>query len=129
MNSIHRAESLIEPQTSAGRHLLLLGVDGARWDVIAEEGVGTRLAHAAAQGTFHGMTMETPTISGPGWYSILTGTTHAQHGVRDNSMVGKRLWSYPDFLSQAFFRDQATRTFAAAGWPVLVDPNGLGPII
>ncbi|MGP6174491.1 alkaline phosphatase family protein [Corynebacterium sp. A21] len=130
MNSIHRAESLVEPQGSTNsRHLLLLGVDGVRWDVLAEEGVGTRLAAAAREGSLHRMTMEAPTISGPGWSSILTGTTHSQHGVRDNSMVGKRLWSYPDFLSQAFFRDQDTRTFAAAGWPVLVDPNGLGPII
>lgn len=129
MNSIHRSESLSESRTSAGRHLLLLGVDGVRWDILAEEGVGTRLATAAEQGAFHRMTMEAPTISGPGWSSILTGTTHAQHGVRDNSMVGKRLWNYPDFLSRAFFKDQTTRTFAAAGWPVLVDPDGLGPII
>lgn len=129
MNSIHRAESLVEPQRSTGRHILMLGVDGARWDIVAEDAVGTRLLESSQQGTFHHMTMEAPTISGPGWSSILTGTTHAQHGVRDNSMVGKRLWHYPDFLAQAFFRDQATRTFAAAGWPVLVDPDGLGPII
>ena len=75
------------------------------------------------------MEMEVPTISAPGWGTLLTGATHAEHGLRDNSCVGGRTWNYPDVLSQAFFRSQSTRTFAAAGWPVLVDPDGLGPII
>lgn len=73
--------------------------------------------------------MEVPTISAPGWGSILTGSTHAQHGLKDNSCVGGRTWNRPDFLSQCLYLDQETRTFAAAGWPVLVDPHGLGPII
>src|SRR5699024_10801955 len=43
--------------------------------------------------------------------------------------IGGRTWNCPDLLSQCFYQDQNTRTFAAAGWPVLVDPHGLGPII
>lgn len=111
------------------RHLLIIGVDGVRWDIAAEEGVADTIRGLSEQGRWHRMTMEVPTVSGPGWSSILTGSTHAEHGVRDNLMVGSRLWSRPDVLSQAFYRDQSTRTFAAAGWPVLVDPNGLGPVI
>lgn len=111
------------------RHVLIIGIDGARWDIVAEEGVAERVAGLAAEGAWHRMTMEVPTLSGPGWSSILTGTTHAEHGVSDNLLVGSRLWHHPDVLSRAFHRDTTTRTFAAAGWPVLVDPHGPGPVI
>lgn len=111
------------------RKLLLIGIDGTRWDIVAEPGVGRMLPELAAMGSWHRMTMEAPTYSAPGWGSILTGASHAEHGLRDNSCVGGRTWQYPDILAQAFYRDQRTRTFAAAGWPVLVDPNGPGPII
>lgn len=114
---------------AAKRHVLILGLDGLRWSVAAETGVGPTLQKLAEQGRWHEMTMEVPTISGPGWSSILTGTPHSEHCVRDNSLVGGRLWNCPDILSKAFYQDQSTRTFAAAGWPVLVDPNGLGPVI
>lgn len=119
----------MEPMKESSRHLLLIGVDGARWDIIAEEGEGAFLQEKALQGQWRPMRMEVPTWSGPGWSSILTGTTHAQHGVQDNTLVGGRLWNHPDFLSKAYYKDQSTRTFAAAGWPVLVDPQGLGPVI
>lgn len=129
MNSIQRSQPTTTAENSAKRHVLILGLDGLRWSIAAEPGVGPALQKLAEQGTWHNMTMEVPTISGPGWSSILTGTTHAEHGVRDNSLVGGRLWNHPDVLSKAFYQDQSTRTFAAAGWPVLVDPNGLGPVI
>lgn len=116
------------PETNR-RRILLIGLDGLRWDIAAEEGVGTTLQELSETGSFHQMTMEVPTISAPGWGSILTGSTHAQHGLKDNSCVGGRTWNRPDFLSQCFYQEQDTRTFAAAGWPVLVDPHGLGPII
>ena len=32
-------------------------------------------------------------------------------------------------MSRAFYQDQSTTTFAAAGWPPLVDPIGHGPVI
>lgn len=129
MNSILRNQSAATNPRSGNRHLLLIGLDGTRWDIVAEDGVGSTLARLAREGSRHRMTMEVPTISAPGWGSILTGSTHAEHGLRDNSCVGGRTWNYPDFLSRAFYRDQSTRTFAAAGWPVLVDPAGLGPLI
>lgn len=116
------------PETKR-RRILLIGLDGLRWDIAAEDNVGTTLQKLAETGSFHQMTMEVPTISAPGWGSILTGSTHAQHGLKDNSCVGGRTWNRPDFLSQCFYQAQETRTFAAAGWPVLVDLHGLGPII
>ena len=111
------------------RRILLIGLDGLCWDIAADDHVGSTLKSLAEAGSFHEMTMEAPTISAPGWGSILTGSTHAQHGLKDNSCVGGRTWNRPDFLAQCFYQDQDTHTFAAAGWPVLVDPHGLGPII
>lgn len=125
-----------DPQNSArtegvsgARPILIVGLDGVRWDRVEASDGATFLRSLAADGQFVEMTMETPTISAPGWGSLLTGALHAEHGVVDNSMVGSNLWRYPDVLSLAFFRDVTTRTFASAGWPVLVDPQGLGPII
>lgn len=111
------------------RPFLIVGIDGVRWDVASADGVAPTLTTLADEGRFSTMWMEVPTISAPGWGSLLTGASHAEHNVRDNSMIGSRLWSYPDVLSLAFFRDIRTRTLASAGWPVLVDPNGLGPVI
>ncbi|MFB9375519.1 alkaline phosphatase family protein [Kineococcus gynurae] len=73
--------------------------------------------------------MTPPTDSGPGWSSLLTGTTHEQNNVWWNEFVGHRLGGCPDVLSQVFFANPRARTFAAATWSALVDPNGPGPVI
>lgn len=107
--------------------IALLGLDGLRLPIALE--CSPVLARLAALGVCTPMQMEVPTISGPGWASLLTGTRHAQHGIVDNTFVGSRLWHHPDVLSLAFYRDQRTTTFAAAAWPPLVDPTGPGPVI
>ncbi|UVJ39287.1 alkaline phosphatase family protein [Arthrobacter sp. CJ23] len=114
---------------SARPRIILLGIDGLRWDLAAESTSAAILRSLAAEGDHRDMTMDVPTLSGPGWSSLLTGTTHAQHGIRDNTFVGHRLFGHPDLLSRAFYQDTSTRTFAAAGWPPLVSPEGLGPVI
>ncbi|MCT1656594.1 MULTISPECIES: alkaline phosphatase family protein [Brevibacterium] len=113
----------------SARMILLLGIDGCRLSITAEDGIAPHLSRLQAAGRLHGMTMVPPTMSGPGWASILTGSTHEQHGVGGNDFIGHRLYSRPDLLSRAFYADQSTTTFAAAGWPPLIDPNGLGPVI
>lgn len=73
------------------RKICLIGVDGVRLDIALAPGLAPNLQRVFAQGCMQEMTMEVPTISGPGWSSILTGTTHAQHGVVDNTFRGNRL--------------------------------------
>lgn len=124
--STHASPATEQPRE---RKVLLFGIDGLRWEIAAEQGVAPNLQMMASQGQWRAMEMEVPTISAPGWASILTGTTHAEHGYRDNSCVGGRNWEHPDFLAQAFYRDQSTRTFAATGWPVLNDLASMAPII
>lgn len=109
-------------------HLLLVGIDGLRLDLATEE----RAPHLRAvmtRGATSWMTMPVPTISGPGWATLLTGASHAEHGIVDNTFVGSRLDGIPDLLSRAFFADPSRTTFAAAAWPPLVDPAGVGPVI
>lgn len=44
-------------------------------------------------------------------------------------MHGHRLAAHPDFLTRAWQQDPTTTTYAAAGWPNLTGPEGLGPIV
>ncbi|MBW4041225.1 MAG: phosphodiesterase [Acidobacteria bacterium] len=109
-------------------HLLLVGIDGLRLDLATEERA-PQLRSLMARGATSWMTMPVPTISGPGWATLLTGASHEEHGVVDNTFVGSRLAGIPDLLSRAFFADSTRTTFAAAAWPPLVDPAGVGPVI
>lgn len=109
--------------------IALVGIDGLRIDLARGTGAMPTLDAVVGSGVFNEMEMEVPTLSGPGWSTLLTGSTHAQHGVKDNKFVGHRLLHRPDFLSQAYFADQSTTTLAAGGWPPLVDPADSGPVI
>lgn len=109
--------------------ILVVGIDGLILGTALESGRAPALAALKETGRLSAVTMEVPTLSGPGWSTLLTGSTHEQHGVRDNLFVGHRLLLRPDLLSLAFYQDQSTTTFAAAGWPPLVDPAGIGPVI
>lgn len=109
--------------------ILLVGIDGLILSTALDSGRAPTLTALKNAGHFTELTMEIPTLSGPGWSTMLTGSTHAQHAVSDNLFVGHNLLNRPDLLSHAFYQDQSTTTFAAAGWPPLVDPAGIGPVI
>jgi predicted AlkP superfamily pyrophosphatase or phosphodiesterase len=109
--------------------ILLIGIDGLNLSTALGSGRAPTLEALKNAGHFTALTMEVPTLSGPGWSTLLTGSTHAQHAVTDNLFVGNNLLNRPDLLSRAFYQDQSTTTFAAAGWPPLVDPSGVGPVI
>jgi len=109
--------------------ILLIGIDGLILRTALDSGLAPTLAAVRSAGHFTAMTMDPPTLSGPGWSTLLTGSTHEQHAVSNNYFVGHNLLNRPDLLSLAFYQDQSTTTFAAAGWPPLVDPMGIGPVI
>ena len=109
--------------------ILLIGIDGLILDRAINSGAAPTISALKSEGFYSPMQVEAPTWSGPGWSSILTGSTHAEHCVGDNRFIGHNLLHRPDLLSRAFYQDQSTSTFAAAGWPPIVDPTGLGPII
>lgn len=107
--------------------ILVIGIDGLNLSSAIES--SPTIASLSKSAYFAELTMQAPTWSGPSWSTLLTGSTHEQHGVRDNSFIGNTLLYRPDLLSLAYYQDQSTTTFAAAGWPALVDPAGHGPVI
>lgn len=109
--------------------ILLIGIDGLVLRTALDSGRAPMLTSLKDAGHFTELTMDAPTLSGPGWSTLLTGSTHAQHAVADNQFSGHNLLHRPDLLSRAYYQDQTTTTFAAAGWPPLVDPSGVGPVI
>ena len=93
--SLHAGPGTANP--FGGRRALVIGIDGLRADALKqqiESGNAPRIASLVASGTvtwnaYAGGKLSTatqqPTISGPGWSSILTGTWTDRHNVVDNS--------------------------------------------
>lgn len=99
--------------------VLLIGIDGVRPDVLAD--VPTpNVDSLAATGAFTA-TARTgmPSVSGPGWSSMLTGVWPEKHGVVDNDFGGKRYDLYPDFLTRIERIRPELATFAVVDWEPL----------
>ncbi len=109
--------------------VLVIGIDGVRPDVLAE--VPTpNLDQLAASGTYSADAQTgRPTVSGPGWSSLLTGVWPARHGVTNNEFTGKRYDLYPDLLTRIESAFPERDTFLAIDWlPLATDASG-GPVI
>jgi predicted AlkP superfamily pyrophosphatase or phosphodiesterase len=110
------------------RHVLVIGVDGVRFDVLGPEitpviwGLGRAgfLAPVIIDET-------TPTWSGPCWATIATGTGVAGHGITGNDLTGHRLAEHPDFLTVAT-RAGLSTLLAVSGWPPMALPRDGGPL-
>ncbi|MGL3149241.1 alkaline phosphatase family protein [Microbacterium sp. A82] len=111
------------------RHLLLIGIDGLRVDRAFGTGLAPALDALAARGSMQPATVEGPTISGPSWLSILTAKTQEEHGVFDNTFVGRRTPVDEDLLARAWREDPAARTIALSSWPGIAHPDGPGPVV
>jgi len=83
----------------------------------------------ASDGVCLPMWMTPPTDSGPGWSSILTGSTHEECNVWWNEFVGHDMARRPDLLSRVFFANPRARTLAAATWTAFTVGVGPGPIL
>ncbi len=71
--------------------VLLLGLDGASWNVMRpmlDRGALPNLARVVEQGVSGPMASDLPCLSIVLWTSVVTGKTPAEHGIRD--------WSYVD---------------------------------
>jgi predicted AlkP superfamily pyrophosphatase or phosphodiesterase len=100
--------------------LLVIGIDGLRWDRVEPSGA-TRLAELREAGVFGPSLLpneyNAETVSGPGWSTIATGVWPSKHGVRDNRFDGKRFDGYPDFLTR--MARAGLSTVAVVDWPPL----------
>lgn len=110
----------------AGRRVLVVGIDGVRFDRLGEAVTPTVLA--VGRGGFLAPVRVDdagPTISGPCWATVATGRSADVHGIADNDTPPERPLP-PDFLTVA--RDAGRATLAVAAWTPLVRPVGCGPI-
>ncbi|MFB8085806.1 alkaline phosphatase family protein [Streptomyces sp. NPDC055992] len=62
-----------------------------------------------------------PTLSGPGWSTILTGVWPDKHLVKDNAFTGHAFARYPDFLTRVERAKPALSTYAVSSWAPITD--------
>ena len=109
--------------------ILLIGIDGLILQRAIDSGRAATLTALQADSYFSKMIIDLPTVSGPSWTTLLTGVTQQLHKVIDNDYRNHNLLAAPDFLTQAAALKPGISTYAAAGWPPLIDPSDVGPVI
>jgi predicted AlkP superfamily pyrophosphatase or phosphodiesterase len=113
--------------SSAG-HVLVIGVDGVRFDYLGPD--ATPVIWALGQAGFLApvpVDEATPTWSGPCWATIATGTGVAGHAITGNDLTGHRLAEHPDFVTRAT-RAGLPTLLAVSGWPPLALAEDGGPL-
>lgn len=109
--------------------ILLIGIDGLMLQRAIDSGRAQTLTALRSDCYYSDMSVDMPTVSGPSWTTLLTGVTQQVHKVVNNEYTDHNLESAPDFLSQAASLNSDICTYAAAGWPPLIDPSDVGPVI
>jgi len=109
--------------------VLILGLDGVRPDQLAAAATPT-LDSLAAHGAFSdAAATRAPTVSGPGWSSMLIGVWADKHGVLNNDFTTNAYARYPDLLTRIEDRRPDLATLAVVDWPPLGTPAAGGPLI
>jgi predicted AlkP superfamily pyrophosphatase or phosphodiesterase len=117
------------PTPSATPKVLILGLDGIRPDRLAAVPTPV-LDSLAAQGAFtDAATTRPPTVSGPGWSSMLIGVWADKHGVANNDFTTNAYARYPDVLTRIEAARPALGTLAVLDWPPLGTAASGGPLI
>ena len=114
-----------------GRRVLFIGIDGCRADAIGEamerglapqvkalvEGEGGLFARTCYAGGDLDTPTFQPTVSGPGWSSLLTGVWFDRHHVKDNNFLGARFQTYAHFMRR--IKEVAPTAWCAScvDWP------------
>lgn len=104
------------PAVALNPKVLVLGLDGVRGDAIpgTDSPRMQNLLEAGAGTYFASTQMTGPTVSGPGWASILMGVEPQKHGVYDNTNWQDFDRSYPTLLARAHGLGFSTAT--AINW-------------
>ncbi|WP_210429698.1 alkaline phosphatase family protein [Streptomyces physcomitrii] len=104
--------------------VLALGIDGALLSRI-EDARAPRLQRLMAEGLTARSSIYAeplaPTLSGPGWATVLTGVWPDKHRVRDNEFTGNAFDRYPDFLTRVEQARPELKTLAVCSWNPLTD--------
>ncbi|WP_194813742.1 alkaline phosphatase family protein [Nocardia sp. XZ_19_385] len=109
---------------TASRHVALFGVDGLSWDSIPPADTptldGLIAAGYSSQSWLYAPPFA-PTVSGPGWSTVLTGVWPDKHRVLGNDFAGHDLGPYPDVLSRVEAAVPGAKTYAAMDWKAIDD--------
>ena len=109
--------------------VLLVGIDGLILNRAIESGRAPHLSYLQINSFFVETQVDMPTVSGPSWSTLLTGKRQDVHKVTSNQFTNHNLQAAPDLLTRAKIKNENLTTYAAAGWPPLIDPNDVGPVI
>ena len=103
------------------RKVLVIGIDGCLWKVFSQTN-SPNIQNLINTGYFASNTLnENPTVSGPNWATILTGTVVAKHNVLDNGFGGNALNTYPSFFNAIKTASPARRTASFVSWASIND--------
>ena len=98
------------------RKVLIIGIDGCRGDAMRAANapnIHGLLAHSIY--SFDALT-QAPTLSGPGWSSMLTGVWGNKHGVTDNSFAGNNFMQYPMVFKRLKQVNPLLHTISICSW-------------
>ena len=123
-----KTEAKGRPEASGTSSVLVIGVDGVRFDYLGPDATPAIWALGQA-GFLTAVPVDetTPTWSGPCWATIATGTGVAGHGITGNDLTGHRLARHPDFVTRAT-RAGLPTLLAVSGWPPLALAEDGGPL-
>lgn len=98
------------------KKLLLIGIDGCRSDALIAAST-PNLDSLINTGTYS-MDARTvhPTVSGPGWSSMLTGVWYTKHGILNNTFIPTNLFQYPHFFNRIKQVNSSLRTASISQW-------------
>ncbi len=100
----------------AQRKVLIIGIDGCRPDALVQANT-PNIDGLMATGvyTLEGNT-HPPTISGPGWSSMLCGVWEQKHGVKDNTFAGSQYATWSHFLDRLQAHDPSLYIASICHW-------------
>jgi len=98
--------------------VLLIGIDGLRSDVLNKENSPFLYNLSISKFTYvnYNHIVERPTISGPNWSSILTGTRVDKHNVSNNNFSDNSLTVYPSIFHYIEKRAPYLKTSSIVNW-------------
>ncbi len=113
-------------------HALIIGWDGARYDVLEQLSLpvmeGIKRAGFLRQTRMPDVD-QAETVTAPGWTTNLTGVWPAKHGITDNQPRRHHLDRYPHLLRRYLQHRAGGKTLACLGASMLGSTKGPGPIL
>lgn len=102
--------------TGGVKKLLIIGIDGCRGDALM--GANTPNVHGLLSNSVYSLDAltESPTWSGNGWSTMLSGVTHLKHKVTDNSFLTPNFTTYPSFLKRLETYNSTLKTMSIVHW-------------